>query len=187
MKLNKTTLFLSCAAAFFGTCMGKGDKTAVVNCGAESVGCIATVNAMGDPVMIDISKLTITDLSTITADKKLDVTLPTQVGSSTAYSFTPSTGESKNSKTLVVFENEKQAPGTRLSGKALIRISRHFVPVEEGTSWIEVGRIEVDGKEVEQKTVPVTFKSDSSAVWVDPKNNEPMVFPLAKKDLGQKK
>lgn len=164
---------------------GKEAKTAVANCGAETVQCSATVNAMGDAVMIDVTKLKITDLGTINADKKVDIALPTTVGSTTAYRFTPSTGESKDVATLVVFENVKQAPGTRLFGKTLIRISRHFEPIKEGSPWIEVGRIEIDGKEVEQKEVPVTFKPDGSAVANDPTTKEPMVFPVAKKDLGQ--
>ncbi len=180
-------VFTLALSTFTTKAEAKEVKTAVVNCGAESVGCSAIVNAMGDPVMIDVSSLKITDLGTIAAEKKVDITLPTEVGTSTAYSLVPSTGESKGVETLVVFENLKQRPGSRLAGQAFIRIARHFKPIAPDSPWIEVGRIEVQGKKVEQRMVPVTFKTDGSAIWVDPATKEPEVFPITKKDLGQRK
>ena len=157
-------------------------KTAVANCGAETIKCEAVVNAIGDQVEIDVSKYSVIDLGTITTEKTVDILLPKSVGMQTVYSLTPTTGESKGAKIFIVFDNLKQRPGTRLFGKTLVKIYRRFA-TEPKTSWIEVGSIVVNQKELPKPTTQVTLKPDGTATWIDPVTKEPTVFLVSKKNL----
>ncbi len=182
---NIVALIVVLLSSVLITAKSDKSKTAVVSCGAETVECTAVVNAIGDPIEIDVSKYKVDDLGTITQEKqekKVTVTLPVEPGSQTVYSLTPSIGESKDKKIFIVFDNIKHRPGTRLFGKTQVKIYRRFAD-EKATQWIEAGKIEVHEKQLPYPETPITVKPDGTAVWVNPKTNEPTVFQIGKKDL----
>ncbi len=162
-------------------------KTAVTTCGAEALECYAVVNAIGDPVEIDVSQLQVTKLGSITAERKVDITLPAKVETSTAYSLSPSTGDFKVKTVNIVFENIKQRPGTRLFGKTKIGVYRRPADAPKAEPWIEIGHIVVETKELtpEEAKTQVTFKADGTAVWTDPKTKAKKVFLTGTKDLSK--
>lgn len=164
------------------------NKTAVVTCGDEAITCTATVNAIGDAIEIDISGLDVTDLGTIGKAETKDIVLPSTAGTQTVYKFTPTTGESANELTYIIFDNIEQRIGTRLHGKTLIKIYRRFAYElgDKKAPWIEVGKIEIAIPQLEaaDTKVPVNFKPDGTASWVNPITNKPTVFQTGVKELG---
>lgn len=161
-------------------------KTAVLNCGAGGV-CDQVVNAIGEPIKLNIPEYKIESLGTISSESKVEVTLPKEPGTQTAYSFTPTTGESKGQVVMIVFDNIRQKPGTRLFGKSLIRIYRRFT-TDLRSTWYELGKIEYAGllnKEVEGNlTANITLKTDGTGVYSDPATNKPIIFLAGTKDLS---
>jgi hypothetical protein len=161
-------------------------KTAVLNCGAGGV-CDQVVNAIGDQIKLNIPDHKIISLGTISSEKKVEITLPKDPGMQIAYSFTPTTGESKGQVVMILFDNIQQKPGTRLFGKSVIKVYRRFTSDPRST-WYELGRIQYNGllnKEVLGKFIAqITLKTDGTGVYSDPATNKPIVFLAGTKDLS---
>lgn len=163
-------------------------KTAVQPCGKEAV-CDQVVNAIGDPITIEIPSDKIVSLDKdmkLTEERTFKVELPKEPGTQKAYSFTPTTGESKGQIVMVVFDNIQHKPGTRLFGKSQVKVYRRFADDPKST-WYELGKIEYAGllnKDVSGPlTADITVKTDGTAVWVNPTTKKPSVFLAGTKDL----
>lgn len=155
-------------------------KKAILICGDQNIQCtVAILGAVGDPINIDVSKYKVTDLGKISSEKEVTVELPKDVGTQTVYSFTPTTGESKDRLIYFVFDNIKHRPGSRLFGTINIRMGRRFAD-EDPKKWVEVGNILAP--KLETTKAVITIKPDGTAVWIDP-NKEPRVFQIGKKNL----
>jgi hypothetical protein len=96
----------------------------VTNCSTPGELCSPVMNAVGDRANIDINNLSLNDLGTIRTTQTKQITLPSKSAKQTAYSFTPTSGESANKKIYVVFDNVAQPVGTRFAGKTVIKIYR---------------------------------------------------------------
>lgn len=156
-------------------------KEATVVCGDENIQCSAVIlGAVGDPIMIDVSKYKITDLGKITQEKEITLQFPKIAGTQLVYSFTPTTGESKDRLIYFVLDNIKTRPGTRLAGLVKVRMGRRFAD-EDPKKWIEVGNLIT--KDIGTGEAKITLKPDGTAVWIDPQTNEPRVFRVGKQNL----
>ncbi len=162
-------------------------KTVLQPCGQNSQ-CEQTVvlNAIGETMTLTIPSNQITSLGLITQEKKVTLTLPKEPGTQTAYSFTPTTGESKGQLVTIAFDNKRQRPGTRLAGKTLMRIYRRFASDPAGT-WVEIGKMTYAGllhKELAGDfKADITLKTDGTGVYMDPVKNKPVLFLAGTKDL----
>lgn len=156
-------------------------KTATVVCGDDNVQCSAVIlGAVGDPIMIDVSKYKVNDLGPITQEKEISLLFPKVAGTQLVYSFTPTTGESKDRLIYFVLDNIKTRPGTRLAGLVKVRMGRRFAD-EDPKKWVEVGNLIT--KDIGTGEAKITLKPDGTAVWIDPQNKEPRVFRVGKKNL----
>ncbi|MBA3751228.1 hypothetical protein H0X06_00285 [Candidatus Dependentiae bacterium] len=155
-------------------------KTAVATCTQRDSKCAATVNAIGDVVTLDVSSMQAKDLGIIQDENKVTLELPKEKNEKKLYSLTPTTGESKDKKIFVLFDNKEQPTGTRLHGQTVIMAYRQFEG-EKSNQWVEVGRI---SSNVALDTAEVTLMPDGVAKVANPmKPAESILFNVGKKDF----
>lgn len=131
-------------------------KIGVQTCtGGEKVDCKQVINAIGETVKIPLSELTIQPLDLTQANQ--DLRIPLTVGTRTAYSFVPSTGELAGKTIYLVFDNVVQRPGSQHFGKVIIKVYRHIKGVDAERTWLEVGNISL-----ENISLPFEVSSDAT-------------------------
>jgi len=166
---------------------GQG-KVTIQNCtGAGSV-CEQTVNAIGDKITLAIPSQDIVNLGLVSEDRAIEVVLPKNQGTQTAYTFFPSAGEVAGQQVTVLFQNSKIQPGTRLSGKGQVKVYRRFM-TDKADAWTEIGNIEfskpVASLTDAERTIQVTLKSDGTAVYTSPYTKKSTIFLAGTKDLKE--
>ncbi len=158
-------------------------KNAVQPCGAGAA-CEQTINAIADVEIFAIPRDKFTSLGTITEDRTVNVVMPKEPGTQTAYSFIPSTGESKDKVIDIVFAHKIQKPGTRLFGKSVVKIYRRF-STDPKDSMTEIGTIFLLNKpELDKHEEHILLKRDGTAVYRNPLTNKPIIFLAGTKDLS---
>ena len=161
-------------------------KTGLQNVGAGGAG-EQTINAIADVEIFAIPQDKFKSLGVITADQSVNVDIPKELGTQTAYSFIPSTGESKGKVIDIVFANKTQKPGTRLFGKSVVKIYRRF-STDPKDSMTEIGTITYDGMlnklAANEFDGRITLKRDGTAVYRNPTTKKPIVFLAGTKDLS---
>lgn len=176
----------------FKTVIGIGTKLApFAGCAVEQVGgikggCAAgqfagqiggLLNAVGDVVVIDLSKLPVKELGRITETKTVDIKMPADEGKE-VLSFIPTVNDNKGQlagkKIWLAIYNQKQRPGSRLADRSVFIFYRH-VEGEPKDSWTELARLTtLPGKKV---TEPQPAKLAISANGVIGLGDNPSVEP----------
>lgn len=162
-------------------------KAAVQNCGEYSECNQYVLNAIGQSAKFTIPADKIVALGTITGDKEVTVILPKVPGTQTAYSFKPTSGNSRNQLVTVVFDNKVQLPGTRNFGKTEIKVYRRLAQ-DPTIKWTEIGNILYPGS-IEKDyqgtyDAHITVKADGTAVYWNPTDKKPIIFLAGTKDLS---
>jgi len=141
LKLSVATLaFFSALTAGVTDINVEVGPITVQTCVNTAGGCSQVVNAIGDVISIDASKLKVENLGSISAARKLELQLPTQPGTYTSYSFSPTAGELQGKKILVIFDNVAQRAGTKDFGKNIVKIYRQ-IDGDKANQWVEVGSL----------------------------------------------
>ena len=172
-KLTKlaliTTLGVLMTPSLYSGLIDIDIKIGVTTCTGGASTCSTTISAMGEVVELDVAKLPVKDLGTISQDQVINLTIPANKDDKNVYSYTPSEGELTGTKIYLTLDNQPPRAGTRLAGKTVIKMYRQL----EGNTpnqWIDVGEIYTVQKD---KTLPVnelpfTFKKDGNLETENP-------------------
>jgi hypothetical protein len=184
---SSTTPSTSAAAGPSGAMTSVNIKAlfAVATCTGDNATCpvSATLNAMGEPFNIDPATAKITDLGSLTAERKIALALPAKADQSQAFSVTPSEGDMKGQKVYFAFQRHaKGAPGTQFSGVEIIDIFRQNLDNPKGL-WLRAGRFLSD--QGFPATFDLTFKPSGNAVLTDPNTKKDLTLSLGVRELGK--
>lgn len=162
----------------------------VTTCTGGGSNCSVTINAMGDTIELDVTKLPVKELGTISQDKVIKLALPQEENERVVYSYIPSEGELSGKKIYLTLENRPQAPGTRLAGKTVIKLYRQ-IEGDKVTQWIDVGEITSQAKEgLPVNELPFMFKAGGNIETENPSKKAPdgsfekVTFVLGKRNVN---
>ena len=140
-------LTMSLSGTCIGVCITINIKSASVSCiGSGSANCSATVNAIGEREVIDVSQYKVTDFGVIDKPKEVLFDLPAvrtaynEPVKPLIYSFTPTQGELAGTKIYVAISDIIPKLGSRYQGRDVY----HFFRLLEGqkpNQWIDAGNL----------------------------------------------
>ena len=168
---------------------GQGDVT-IQNCAGAGSVCQQDirVNAIGDKITLAVAEKDIVNLGLLNSNRTIEVILPKNSGTQSAYRFVPSAGESAGEIVTVLFQNSIIRPGTRLAGKGQIKVYRRFSN-DKAATWTEIGNIvfstPVSSLTDAERTIQVTLKQDGTAVYTSPYTKKSTIFLAGTKDLRE--
>ena len=181
MKLRNIALAIAIttttAATFAGFVTVK-TMIGVTTCTGEGAKCLTQqqMGAIGDPFNVDPSKVTVTDLGSVSAAKKIVLNLPTKPDATNVFSFTPTTGELAGKIVYFGFKRHAEArSGTQFAGLQVIEVVRQNLD-DAKAIWYKSGQLTSD------KGFPATFdftiKPNGDLVTLDPTTEKDVTIEL---------
>ncbi|MBA3751230.1 hypothetical protein H0X06_00295 [Candidatus Dependentiae bacterium] len=159
----------SCIAPEKGTCSvslrdtKKGSERTASCTASEGAHCKIVLNAILEVPRIDLKTMKVQSLGTILKDTSFEVDLPHKENESSAFSFTPSTGDLAHKEIHVVVHKVKNAPGTRLFGKTLLQMYR-LVAGDKPNDWKKMLEFESSRPMEDLKKAAATIQPDGTAL-----------------------
>lgn len=149
-------------------------KTIIVTCTGANAVCSPVMNAVGEVVEINPTRIKFNLLGKITETEPVTVRLPQEPGQRSAYKFIPTTGLAAGRTINVVLENVEQPVGTRKADLSVINVytQRQGQPADKWTTVAELTNVFAP-------RATVSLKADGIVTVRDPRTKRPVTINLA--------
>lgn len=155
-------------------------KVGVTTCVGPHSSCGTTINAVGEKMIIDVSKEEVTSLGKVDKEITKFLDMPAKQGIMKIYSFTPTQAELASKLIYVTFDNIVPRAGSLAAlKKNTIKVYRRTQD-EPNDQWVEVSEIATD-----QPVDKLPFSIEPSGVWsiYDNIAKKTIAIDLGKKDI----